>query len=128
MKKVIFVLVALLTLVFTGCKVETSKVTVSVEDKLGTPLANRYVFYIDYATYILSEAFPSPEELATGVSEDWEVAKTNAYGTVELEIRLGVSKLQYCFVTYDMGTMKWVEKDVELKRGQNADIEFVVNQ
>lgn len=128
MKKVIFVLVALMALAFTGCKVETSEVTISVEDKLGTPLKDRYVFYADVVSVVLDAALPSPEELVTDMSDAWDVAKTNAYGVVTLKIDLGVKELSYYFMTYDYGKMDWEIKTVKLERGKNADIELVVNQ
>ena len=93
MKKIAFVLVAMFAIVLTGCKTERSKVTVTVEDSLGLPVAQRYVFYADYATLISDAIAPSPEELATGVSDVWEVATTNAAGFVTLDISLSVSKL-----------------------------------
>lgn len=128
MKKIAFVLVAMFAIVLTGCKTERSKVTVTVEDALGLPVAQRYVFYADYATLITDAIAPSPEELATGVSDVWEVATTNAAGFVTLDISLSVSKLKYCFMVYDMGTKDWKEKTVELRRGVNEEINFVVNQ
>lgn len=128
MKKIAFVLVAMFAIVLTGCKTERSKVTVTVEDSLGLPVAQRYVFYADYATLITDAIAPSPEELATGVSDVWEVATTNAAGFVTLDISLSVSKLKYSFMVYDMGTKEWKEKTVELRRGVNEEINFVVNQ
>lgn len=126
MKKLAFVLVALLTLAFTGCKVETSKVLVSVEDRVGDPIADRYVFYVDWATYILDGLLPA--DPLSGISDVWEVAQTDKTGTVTLSIPLGVSKLKYEFAVFDNGTGKWVEKTVELHRGVNEVIEFVVNK
>jgi len=128
MKKLTFVLVALLTLAFTGCKVETSKVTVSVTDKAGAPLADRYVFYADAVSVILDAAMPSPEELITDTSDAWEVASTNAQGVVELSINLGVNKLSYCFMTYDYGKLDWEMQTVELHRGKNADVVLKINK
>lgn len=128
MKKIAFVLVAMFAIVLTGCKTERSKVTVTVEDSLGLPVAQRYVFYADYATLITDAIAPSPEELATGVSDVWEVATTNAAGFVTLDISLSVAKLKYCFMVYDMGSKDWKEKTVELRRGVNEEINFVVNQ
>ena len=128
MKKLGLVLVALLTLAFTGCKVETSKVTVAVTDKQDKPLADRYVFYADVVSVILDATMPSPEELITDTSDAWEVASTNAQGTVDLNINLGVAKLSYYFMTYDYGKMDWEIKTVELHRGQNADVVLKINK
>jgi hypothetical protein len=128
MKKLTFVLVALLTLAFTGCKVETSKVTVSVTDKAGAPLADRYVFYADVVSVALEELAPSPESLITDTSDAWDAVSTNAQGTVEFNINLGVSKLSYYFMTYDYGKLNWEIKTVELHRGKNADIVLEINK
>ncbi len=128
MKKLSLVLVALLTLVFTGCKTETSKVTIIVEDTAGLPVANRYVLYTDAASYIVESILPSPESVVTDVEECWEIAQTNTAGKVELNIELSVSKLHYYFEVPDFGSNKWIEKDVELRRGQNDEIKFVVNK
>ena len=128
MKKLAFVLVALLTLAFTGCKVETSKVTVAVTDKAGVPLADRYVFYADVVSVALEELAPSPESLITDTSDAWEVVSTNAQGTVEFNINLGVSKLKYYFMTYDYGKLDWEIKTVEMHRGKNEDIVLVINK
>ena len=128
MKKLAFVLVAMLALVCTSCKTETSKVTISVKDALGVPVANRYVIYTDEASYIIDAVLPSPEELATDLEECWEIAETNVAGTVTLDITLAVAKLRYYFEVYDLGSNKWIEKDVVLHRGVNETIEFVVNK
>ena len=128
MKKLAFVLVALLTLAFTGCKVETSKVTVAVTDKAGVPLADRYVFYADVVSATIEELAPSPQSLITDTSDAWEVASTNAQGTVEFNIHLGVSKVNYYFMTYDYGKLDWEIKTVEMHRGKNEDIVLVINK
>ena len=128
MKKLTFVLVALLTLAFTGCKVETSKVTVSVTDKAGAPLADRYVFYADVVSAAIEELAPSPESLLTDTSDAWDAVSTNAQGTVEFNINLGVSKMSYYFMTYDYGKLNWEIKTVELHRGKNADIVLEINK
>lgn len=128
MKKVLLVLTAMLTLVFTGCKIENSNVTVSVEDTEGYPVANRGIFYSDLASIIIGELVPSPEELATGVSDVWEYAVTNRQGTVVIRIPLGVSKMKYEFLVWDEGAQQWITKEVELHRGENEEIRFVVNR
>ena len=128
MKKIAFVLVALMTLALTGCKTETSKVSIYVEDSLGLPVANRYVFYADYASIVISEVLPSPEALALETEDCWEVASTNAVGVVNLNIPLAVAKLKYRFIVYDAGSNDWVINDVELQRGKNEDITFKVNK
>ena len=128
MKKLALVLVALMTMFFTGCKTERSTVTVHVEDTAGVPIANRYVFYADWASIIIDAALPSPEELATNVSDCWDVAQTNNYGEVVIPIKLSVAKLKYRFMVYDDGIHDWVAKDVTLRRGVNDEISFVVNK
>ena len=50
MKKLALVLVALMTLALTGCKTETSTVTVYVEDSMELPVAQRAVFYATWFT------------------------------------------------------------------------------
>ena len=128
MKKFALALVALLTMVFTGCKTETSTVTVNVEDTMGMPVGNRYVFYADIASVIISDIAPSPEELINGMSDCWEYVQTNNYGTVNINIELSVKSLKYYFLVFDLGTNKWQEKTVTLQRGVNDEITFVVNK
>jgi len=130
MKKVFFMLLAVMAVAFTGCKVDDATVTVSVENTAGYPVANRYVFYIDKASYIAGAVLPAtPTELITGLDESgWEYAETNAQGTVTLKIAMGVAKAKYYFEVFDLGSNQWVEKEIELQRGKNADIEFVVNK
>lgn len=128
MKKLALVLVAVLTVTFTGCKTETSKVTITVEDTAGAPVDKCPIIYADYASIILDLALPSPESLATGIPEGWEYAETNAYGTVVLNIPLSVSKLKYSFNAYDRGTNNWVDTAVVIHRGVNEEITFRVNK
>ena len=99
MKKLAFVLVALLTLAFTGCKFENSKVLVTVEDKYGDPVADRYVFYVDWATYIIDGLLPA--DPFSDTSDTWEHVVTDKLGTATIPITLGVSKLKYEFAVYD---------------------------
>lgn len=128
MKKILLVLVAMLTMVFTGCKVENSKVTVSVKDTAGAPVNNCPVIYADYASLIIGAVIPSPEQLVDDTEDCWEYAETNAQGIVNLNILLAVPKLKYCFAVYDKGSKEWITKDVDLVRGVNEDIEFEVNK
>ncbi len=128
MKKLALVLVALLTMVFTGCKTENSQVTVIVQDLEGAPIANRAVFYGDWASLILGEVLPSPEELATDINDSWEYAETNASGKVVIPISLSVAKLKFQFMVFDLGVNKWVEETRELHRGVNDEIVFKVNK
>jgi len=126
MKKILLVLAAMFTLVFTGCKVENSKVTVSVKDTAGAPVNNCPVFYADYASIGLNFFLPSPDP--TDEDNIWEYAETNAQGVVTLNIPLAVPKLKYCFAVYDKGSNEWKTQDRELVRGVNEDIEFEVNK
>ena len=130
MKKVFFMLLAVMAIAFTGCKVDNAKVTVSVKDTAGYPVANRYVFYIDKASYIAGAVLPAtPTELITGLDESgWEVVETNNSGVVTFNIAMAVTKAKYYFVVYDLGSNQWKEKEVELVRGQNEQIDFVVNK
>ena len=128
MKKLALVLVALLTMVFTGCKTETSKVTVHVEDTLGAPVADRLVFYADWASLIIGEVLPSPEELVLDYNDSWEYAETNKSGKVDIIIPLSLSKLSYVFAVYDRGSNQWIKETRELHRGQNEEIKFEVNK
>ena len=130
MKKVFFMLLAVMAIAFTGCKVDNATVTVSVKDTAGTPLADRYVFYIDKASYIAGAVLPpTPTELITGLDESgWEYAETNAQGTVKLQIPMAVAKASFYFITYDFGANKWVEKEIELQRGKNDAVDLVVNK
>jgi len=128
MKKIALVLVALLTLVFTGCKSEKSNVTVIVEDELGMAIANRHIFYTDEASYIIDELLPSPDAMVTNVNDSWEVAQTNAYGKVTLQISMSVDKMKYYFEVFDTGSNQWKEQTPQLVRGKDATIKFVVNR
>lgn len=126
MKKLALVLVAMLTMVFTGCKTETSTITVYVEDDMGLPVAQRPVFYADYASLIIGAVLPSPEELAYDTNDAWEYATTNALGIAKVQISLSVSKLKYKFMVWDEGTRGWKDKTVELRRGINEEIDLKV--
>lgn len=130
MKKVLFMLLAVMAVAFTSCKVDNATVTVSVEDTTSKPLADRYVFYIDKASYIAGSVLPpTPTELLTGLDESgWEYAETNAQGTVTLKIEMAVAKAKFYFITFDFGSNKWAEQEVELQRGKNADVKLVVNK
>ena len=128
MKKLAFALVAMLALVFTGCKTETSEITVYVEDASEMPVAQRQVFYADWASLIIGEVLPSPEELATDINDSWEYAETNKDGKVVIPISLSVAKLKYQFMVFDLGVNKWVEETRELHRGVNDEIVFKVNK
>lgn len=122
MKKLALVLVAMLAMVFTGCKTEKSTITISVEDEMGVPVAQRAVYYADLASLIIDEVLPSPD----GLSDAWNVVPTNTLGIANIEISLSVSKLKYQFMVWDYGRNKWVDKTVELRRGINEVIEFKV--
>lgn len=126
MKKLAFVLVAMLTLALTGCKTETSTVTVYVEDSMGLPVAQRAVFYADWASIIIGEVLPSPEELIAGGSDVYDYAVTNALGVATIKIPLSVSKLKFQFLVWDNGTRGYKDKTVEIHRGVNEEIEFKV--
>ena len=128
MKKIAFILVAMVALAFTGCKVETSEVTVTVTDKSGNPLPDRYVFYADVVSVAIEELAPSPEALLSETSDAWKEASTNGQGVVQLKINLSTGKLMYYFITYDFGANNWETKTVELHRGQNADVVLSVNK
>ena len=126
MKKLALVLVAMLTMVFTGCKTETSTITIYVQDSDELPVAQRPVFYADWASLIIGEILPSPEELAYDTNDAWEYATTNALGIAKIQISLSVSKLKYKFMVWDEGSRGWKDKTVELRRGINEEIELNV--
>ena len=130
MKKVFFMLLSVMAIAFTSCKIDNANVTVNVKDTAGEPVANRMVFYIDKASYIVGAVLPAtPTELATGIDESgWEYVETNAAGTVSFKVLLGVSKATYYFDVFDDGSKQWVEKEVTLVRGENEQIDFVVNK
>lgn len=129
MKKILLVLVAMLTMVFTGCKIENSTITVAVEDTAGTPVSGQYVFYADYATIGLNYVFPSPDELISGVEDYWEYKKTDAQGVAKITIPMALSKMTYRFAVYDEGSSSepWVYKDVEVHRGVNDEVKLVIS-
>lgn len=128
MKKAILLCLAAVALMFTfqSCKVETSKVTVYVEDQLGMPVANRYVLYTDLASTIIDTAIPDPTD-PLGV-DGYSYAQTNTAGYVTINIELAVKSLKYYFYVYDDGSKEWKEQSITLKRGENAELEFVVNR
>ena len=132
MKKVIFAMIAVLAIAFTGCKVEDATVTVNVYDTAGTPVANRAVFYIDKASYIVGAVLPpSPTELMTGLDESgWQYVVTNKMGTVTFTIPMAVAKAKFYFLVFDEGSNQWVgaNKEYELQRGKNEEINFEVNR
>jgi len=128
MKKLALVLVAVLTVTFTGCKTETSKVSIHVEDYSGNPVDKCPILYADYVSIVLDFTLPSPESLVTDIPEGWEYAETNADGNVVLSIPLSVSKLKYSFNAYDRGTNNWVDTVVVIHRGVNEEITFRVNK
>ncbi|MBQ4394222.1 MAG: hypothetical protein II825_02845 [Paludibacteraceae bacterium] len=129
MKKILLVLVAMLTMVFTGCKIENSTITVAVEDTAGTPVSGQYVFYADYASIIVDAVLPSPDELISGVEDYWEYEKTNAQGVATITIPMAVSKMKYRFMVYDAGSSSdpWKYKDVEVHRGVNDEVKLVIS-
>lgn len=116
----------MLTLALTGCKTETSTVTVYVEDSMGLPVAQRAVFYADWASIIIGEVLPSPEELISGGSDVYDYAITNALGVATIKIPLSVSKLKFQFLVWDNGTRGYKDKTVEIHRGVNEEITFQV--
>lgn len=128
MKKVFFALLSVLAIAFTSCKFDNANVTVSVKDKDGDPVAGREVFYTDKASMIIGAIIPSPEELIGLDDGTWEYAKTNKLGLANLKIMMGVASAKYVFIVYDEETRGWKNQEVTLKRGENQDIEFVVNQ
>lgn len=117
-------MVAMLAMVFTGCKTETSTITVYVEDGSGLPVAQRAVYYADLASIIIDEVLPSPD----GLSDAWEVVPTNALGVAKIQISLSVSKMKYQFMVWDYGKREWVSKTPELRRGINEEIDLKVLQ
>lgn len=129
MKKILLVLVAMLTMVFTGCKIENSTITVAVEDKAGAPISGQYVFYADYASIVIDAIAPSPDELISGVEDYWEYEKTDAQGVAHITIPMAVSKMKYRFMVYDGGSSSepWVYKDVEVHRGVNDEVKLVIS-
>ena len=122
MKKLALVLVAMLTMVFTGCKTETSTITVYVQNAQGDGVAQRPVFYADLASLIIGEILPSPEELAYDTNDAWNYVTTDSYGVATIKISLSVAKLKYQFMVWDEGSRGWKDKTVELRRGINEEI------
>ena len=53
MKKILFLLISVMAIAFTSCKIENATVAAHVEDTAGAPVADRYIFYIDKASYII---------------------------------------------------------------------------
>ena len=130
MKKVLLLMLSVMAIAFTSCKTDNANVTVSVKDTAGEPVANRYVFYIDKASYIAGAFLPpTPTELMAGLDESgWAYAETNNQGAVSLQIEMAVAKAKFYFIVFDDGKKNWAEKEVELQRGQNDEIAFVVNK
>ena len=128
MKKILFALLAVLTLVLTGCKIDNAKVTVSVKDTAGNPVADRYVFYTDKISAITDLVLPSPEAMLEGDDGTWQYGSTNAQGTVTFNIIMVVPSLTYEFVVYDLGNGDPIIKEVKVKRGEANEVEFEVNK
>lgn len=130
MKKVVFILLSVLAIALTSCKYDNASVTVNVKDTAGAPVADRMVFYTDQASLIMDAVLPpTPEELL-GLEEgsSWSHVETNKQGTVSFQIMMGVAKLKYYFIVFDLGSNQWVEKEVTLQRGLNEQIDFEVNK
>lgn len=128
MKKILIALVAVMAIVLTGCKTKTSEVNVYVENAQGEPVMGCPVFYADLASIIISDILPSPEELVTETQDCWEYVKTGTGGIAKININLSVAKMQYEFMVYDAGTYEWKTKVIELQRGKNDEIKFVVSR
>ena len=125
MKKVLLMMLSVLAIAFTSCKVEDANVTAYVEDKDGAPVEKCYVFYIDKASYILDAVLPSPETLLTGDNySDWSYVVTNKLGFADIKVPLAVSKAKFYFFAYDEINKKWYDKEVTLRKGENEPIEF----
>lgn len=130
MKKILFLLISVMAIAFTSCKIENATVAAHVEDTAGAPVADRYIFYIDKASYIIGAVLPpTPTEMVSGLDESgWEYVVTNKAGNVTFNLPLAVAKANYYFIVFDEGSQNWVEKEVTIHRGQNEEISFVVNR
>lgn len=130
MKKVLFVTAAIaLAFSFASCKVETSKVTVSVVDLENNPINDREVYYTDMASIIIGTFAPDPNApLMEDDGDSMSFGRTNAQGTVTFSFDLGVENLDYYFFVLDEGTNQYLSETVHLKRGNNAEVEFKVNR
>lgn len=129
MKKLLFFAASILVLALAGCKVETSKVTVSVRDTNGNPIEGRRVYYDDLASSILDILAPDPEAPLTGSDErNLEFGVTNAQGVVTFSFNMSISNLNYYFYVFDKGSNQWHEKSLLVKRGYNSEVEFEVNK
>ena len=130
MKKTIFFLAAIfVALSFASCEVDTSKVTVTVTDMNGNPIADRNIYYTDLASVIIGVALPDPDApLKDENDNELPHGTTNAQGVVTFTYSLAVSNLHYFFYVYDDGANQWLEKSLKLKRGYNSEIAFQVNK
>ena len=129
MKKVFFAFLAVLAIAFTGCKTDNASVTVTVKDTANNPIASRAVFYTDKASLISESVLPPTPEALIGLDDSsWSYVETNSQGTVTFNVMMSVANLTYYFVVFDLGSNRWVQKEYNLKRGANQDIEFVLNK
>lgn len=129
MKKVFFAFLAVLAIAFTGCKTDNATVTVTVKDTANNPIASRAVFYTDKASLIAESVLPPTPEALIGLDDSsWSYVETNSQGTVTFNVLMSVANLTYYFVVFDLGSNRWVQKEYNLKRGANQDIEFVLNK
>ena len=129
MKKVFFAFLAVLAIAFTGCKTDNATVTVTVKDTANNPIASRAVFYTDKASLIAESVLPPTPEALIGLDDSsWSYVETNSQGTVTFNVMMSVANLTYYFVVFDLGSNRWVQKEYNLKRGANQDIEFVLNK
>ena len=129
MKKVFFAFLAVLAIAFTGCKTDNASVTVTVKDTANNPIASRAVFYTDKASLIAESVLPPTPEALIGLDDSsWSYVETNSQGTVTFNVMMSVANLTYYFVVFDLGSNRWVQKEYNLKRGANQDIEFVLNK
>lgn len=129
MKKVFFAIMAVLAIACTGCKTDNATVTVTVKDTANNPIKDRAVFYTDKASLIAEAVLPPTPEALIGLDDSsWAYAETNSQGTVTFNVPMTVANLTYYFVVFDLGSNRWVQKEYNLKRGANQDIEFVLNK
>ena len=133
MKKFLLIIAAIMTVTFgfTSCEIEKSEITVNVKNMDGNPVAERRVYWSDLAEDLVGTFAPDPDEpLKSDEQKEKELkyVVTNDKGTCVFEYTMAVKSMPMYFYVFDEGSRQWKSEYLNLKRGENATIEFKVNK
>lgn len=132
MKKFFFLAVSLIAaLGFTGCKFEQTKVTIYVQDKDNTPVANVPVYAIDLASAIIDFVAPDPTAVLTGDDgdlSDYKLGKTNDFGAITVTWNMGVKSMDYLIYVPDASRNDWAVEKVKVQRGQENEFTITLGK